>query len=241
LNRSEFIYVLENPADTASATIGEIDGLIGIFPYFQGAYMLLLKCLKEKDDAAFEGRLRQNAMFVADREVLYHYLENGLWETAEKETLTINGKIELVGTAIAEETETTVSENGPTSVEVADIIDLDTFTPKTSDNRHNLGNDLLLLETEPPQPTQKELIDRFIAVEPRITPNRDKRETQQPDIAQPFTERTDGLVSETLAKIYIKQKYYFRAIEIYEKLSLKYPEKNSYFAIQIQKVKEQIN
>jgi hypothetical protein len=39
--------------------------------------------------------------------------------------------------------------------------------------------------------------------------------------------------TETLAKIYLKQKRYDRALEIFKSLSLKYPEKNVYFADQI--------
>jgi hypothetical protein len=88
--------------------------------------------------------------------------------------------------------------------------------------------------------SQSELIDRFIMSNPRIEPNRDKTAKALEDISVKFVEEKSGFVTETLAKIYIAQGYYSRAIEIYEKLSLKYPEKSSYFAAQIEKIKELI-
>jgi hypothetical protein len=87
---------------------------------------------------------------------------------------------------------------------------------------------------------QSDLIDKFIIANPRIEPQKDKSYVQNPDISKPFVEESDGLVTETLAKIYVGQGYYSRAIDIYEKLSLKFPEKSSYFASQIEKVKEYI-
>ena len=43
----------------------------------------------------------------------------------------------------------------------------------------------------------------------------------------------DSYFTETLAKIYIKQHRYEKALEIIKKLSLNYPKKNAYFADQI--------
>jgi hypothetical protein len=85
---------------------------------------------------------------------------------------------------------------------------------------------------------QSELIDKFIIANPRIEPQKDKTYNQPDDLSKPYIEEKGGLVTETLAKIYISQGYYSKSIDIYEKLSLKFPEKSSYFASQIEKVKE---
>jgi hypothetical protein len=120
----------------------------------------------------------------------------------------------------------------------------------------HVDSDLLELDLEDgfmdnviePQPEKKiitkklqsDLIDKFIIANPRIEPQRDKVFVSNVDISKPFTEEGEGLVTETLAKIYVGQGYYSKAIDIYEKLSLKFPEKSSYFASQIEKVKEYI-
>ena len=41
------------------------------------------------------------------------------------------------------------------------------------------------------------------------------------------------LVTETLARVYLEQQHFEKAIEAYKKLSLKYPKKSSFFADQI--------
>ena len=46
-----------------------------------------------------------------------------------------------------------------------------------------------------------------------------------------------GYMTETLAKLYLNQKNYEKAIQSYKILILKFPEKNSYFADQIKKIK----
>ncbi len=77
------------------------------------------------------------------------------------------------------------------------------------------------------------LIDNFIQNEPRI--NRSiKVVEKQEDISLGSLEDKDGFISETLASIYVKQKLFDKAIAVYDKLVLKNPEKNLYFASQIE-------
>jgi hypothetical protein len=84
---------------------------------------------------------------------------------------------------------------------------------------------------------QSELIDKFILANPRIVPVKDSSKVSPEDISKPYYEREGGFVTETLARIYINQGYYSKAIDIYQELSLKFPEKSSYFASQIELVK----
>jgi hypothetical protein len=95
-------------------------------------------------------------------------------------------------------------------------------------------------ETNTNKLIQSELINKFIIANPRIEPQKDKTNLSNEDISKLFVEESASLVTETLAKIYVSQGYYSKAIDIYEKLSLKFPEKSSYFASQIEKVKEYI-
>lgn len=65
--------------------------------------------------------------------------------------------------------------------------------------------------------------------------------TQETDIAPEVKEVPieapvavdDSMLSESLAKIYIKQRKYYKALEIIKTISLKFPEKSIYFADQI--------
>lgn len=84
-----------------------------------------------------------------------------------------------------------------------------------------------------------QLIDKFLASNPRIKP--DKEYTSNGSVSTSIgVSENEELFSETLAKIYIKQKHFDKAILTYEKLCLKYPEKNIYFAGQIEKIKNLI-
>jgi hypothetical protein len=59
-----------------------------------------------------------------------------------------------------------------------------------------------------------------------------------PAIIDKKQEDNNHLMTETLAKVYLEQKKYQRAIQAYEILILKYPEKSSFFADQIKNIKD---
>lgn len=80
------------------------------------------------------------------------------------------------------------------------------------------------------------IISRFITESPSIS--RPKAEFFNPaNMAKLSVEEHEDLVTETLARINLKQGNYKKAIRMYEKLCLKFPEKMPYFVDLIQKIK----
>lgn len=80
-----------------------------------------------------------------------------------------------------------------------------------------------------------EIIDRFIEANPKITPV--KNTTPIPVNIERSTQDTSYLMTETLARVYLEQKKYSKAIQAYEILILKYPEKSVFFADRISDIK----
>jgi tetratricopeptide (TPR) repeat protein len=80
------------------------------------------------------------------------------------------------------------------------------------------------------------LIDKFIEANPKISPV--KKDTDIPTIFyEPSNADNSSLMTETLARVYLEQKKYQKAIQAYEILILKYPEKSSFFADRILDIK----
>ncbi len=89
-----------------------------------------------------------------------------------------------------------------------------------------------------------ELIDKFIQERPKIIPSEIENKPQKEEknnLAKPYTQATDSLMTETLAKVYLQQKNYKKAIQAYKILILKNPEKSGFFADQIRAIEKLIN
>src|SRR5690606_14522860 len=81
-----------------------------------------------------------------------------------------------------------------------------------------------------------DIIDKFLTANPKISPI--KQAAPSINLAQTKLVQNDSLMTETLARIYLEQKNYEKAIQSYKILILKYPEKSGFFADQIKAVKQ---
>ena len=81
-----------------------------------------------------------------------------------------------------------------------------------------------------------DLIDRFLEENPKIIPQ--EQDSSKVDIKESTKINSEELMTETLARVYLEQKKYKKALQAYKILSLKYPEKCSFFASRIKAVKQ---
>jgi len=94
-----------------------------------------------------------------------------------------------------------------------------------------------------------ELIDKFIQERPKIIPEANSGDQSQKarisnetkNLVASYTQAPDSLMTETLAKVYLQQKNYKKAIQAYKILILKNPEKSGFFADQIRAIEKLIN
>ena len=94
-----------------------------------------------------------------------------------------------------------------------------------------------LLSENPNERDKKfKLIDSFINTNPKLKPT--KSETKNVNLAEEQMIQPEALMTETLARIYVEQKNYKKAIQSYKILSLKYPEKSGFFADQIKAIEQ---
>ncbi|MFK7781138.1 hypothetical protein, partial [Psychroserpens sp.] len=99
------------------------------------------------------------------------------------------------------------------------------FKPINREDTSNISDNLTETTTQTPNNEinkKFELIDKFLETNPKIIPS---KEISKIEIKTEDTVKHDGLMTETLARIYLEQKNYEKAIQSYKILSLKYPEK----------------
>lgn len=87
-----------------------------------------------------------------------------------------------------------------------------------------------------------DLINKFIQKNPKLKSSKSSSKyDNKENLADQITYSSEALMTETLAKVYLQQNNYQKALQAYKILSLKYPEKSGFFADQIRAINNYIN
>lgn len=228
--------LINHPERLSRDTLYTLRSLVARFPYFQTARLLMLQNLFILHEPDFGKELKRSVFYVADRRVLWQMM-NGFsseWgesssgslvtdeqETENQDTPTVDRTLTLIDAfleTLPEQPQTLVLET-PTSVDYMGMVALsenDSKSPRTGLKPIGIGKEISDAE-------ETEEIPSYTEEKGSDSAEKNEEETAfDPDF---FTE--------TLARIYIKQKKYDRALEIIRSLYLNFPEKNIYFADQI--------
>lgn len=225
MNTQDFTYLLKHPSKINEEQTAQLENVISAFPYLQSARVLYLKGLKNQDSYKYNQTLKTTAAYTTDRSILFNFITSPIFENTE----VIPEEVETESTADTPLPETEILEIGkPLSFE--------------SNESHSFGEWLKLgtvspikrEESESKKATKFKIIDKFIATNPKIKPI--KKETASFAISEPVETDYSNLMTETLAKVYLEQKKYENAKKAYRILSLKYPEKSSFFADRIKAI-----
>lgn len=219
---ADIMQWIERPETLNSSTLHELRTLVLRYPYFQSARLLYLYNLYLMHDDAFGAELRRSALFIADAKVLFYLIEGDAYRLKPESRNEAGDDVKTAPAAGEDEGDRTLTL-------------IDSFLSKQPDEQFltseldyttDYASCLLNAPDEPAagdSPVMTPLDDLQAP-----TPDDERAVEDTPD-----GEEDDGYFTETLAKIYIKQRRYDKALEIIRKLSLKYPKKNIYFADQI--------
>lgn len=206
------------------------------YPYFNLPVLLYLKQHGIEGNEELLGKL---AISCADRKVLSTHLGDGAdlfrdFYPQEKEepTTTTTHAIDMFLDAF-----------GSGSQKEVEVLENMIFNPTPDYADILAAEDQAAPATATGESAQDALINSFIAQErekeKEVTnipqhhiDEHDVAEIADTPIEQPV-ERDDSMLSESLAKMYIKRRNYSKALEIIENINLNFPEKSIYFADQI--------
>ena len=211
MNKKNFIKILQKADKLSKKDILFLEEISHEFPYFQPSRAIYLKSLAENEDIKFKKYLKSTAVYTRDRKILFDFIKN---IQNQNEKVFFN-KNEIASALI---------EN-----EISNSIEI---------SEHNSFVDWLKLSNLKPIDRDKEdqTIDKFISKKPKI--KIETSETQTDNYKNDDLANQSGFMTETLAKLYLNQKNYVKAIQSYKILILKFPEKSSYFANQIKKIQK---
>ena len=230
----EITELINHPEQMDRDTLYELRSTLALYPYFQTARLLMLQNLYMLHDATFDEELRRAALYITDRKAIFNMVEAAHYQlhqqTSTVSQTTSNSKtnrtIDLIDTfldSIPNDEEIKDKKRRPTPADAA--IDYVAYLLETENNQ---------TADNAPQLKGHDLIDNFLQQEQGRIMLADLPQDGNDDIQQDNDDAGDEeYFTETLARIYIKQGRYQKALDIISRLSGKYPQKNAYFADQI--------
>ena len=227
----DFINFISKFDPESSNQKKELENIIFEFPYFQLAYAIYLKSLKIQDQFNFDLILKKTAILSSRRKLIFNWIENtenNLFKILER-----SKKVKIKDFKGLENQIEGIPQTDESTEEEQKMLFVDWVLSYTNSEKE--------IENRPLE-SKIEIIDSFLEKNPKIT-NRKKKSDEQDflNLASDIKFNKSELMTETLAKIYVKQKKIKKALYAYKILSLKYPEKSSFFANQIKKLQKKQN
>jgi tetratricopeptide (TPR) repeat protein len=255
LNISDLNYLLNKPEATNEKQTIALENVVLQYPYFQAARALHLKGLFNQESFRYNYELKKTAAYTTDRTILFEFITSENFTTIQQEKIDAIQKyildidVHAIEKIIPETNSTVEKENEEFTSTPEDKLGIGVPISFSKSEKHSFQEWLQLTKLNPIQrdilenglnleaEKQKKiaLIDKFIEANPKIPPIKDNGHTTENNIKS--IEEPTHLMTETLAKVYLEQKKYNKAIQAYEILILKYPEKSSFFADQINEIK----
>ena len=248
---NDFTYLLKEPCSISPEQTQEIEGIIKSYPYFQVAHVLHLKGLKKENSFNYNKALKTTAAYTTNRTILFDFITADALDI-EKQHLKeekILQETEVIDLEIVEKPMVTAVEQHTIikkkpvleSLQIGKPLDFDTTEMHSFNEWLQLSSfkpierlEELVEVTDEKKTKNFELIDQFIATKPKIKP---VKANDSIDISSESAKENENLMTETLARVYLEQKKYGKAIKAFRILSLKYPEKSGFFADRIKAVK----
>lgn len=255
MNKDTFSAYLKNPQKLDGKSLPDLQEIVKEYPYFQTAQLLLAKNYHNENSIRYDNQLKLAANYAVDRVALYKLinnikdealipddligepiLESLIVEEIEKREPIEPEKEEEPQPIVKVETKTEppAKEHEEKAVEVPKTIEVKP-EPKEEFNtttKHSFMEWLKYASTQPIDERKKE------RKQAEALPAKKKEFYSASAMAKKSVEEDESFVTETLAKIYALQGNTEKAIKAYHTLSLKYPEKSSYFAARIKKLEE---
>ncbi len=232
MNLQQFINFIKYPDKLNNKSISLLSDLTLEFPYCQTIHLLYAINLHKQNSIYYSNQLKIAAAYAIDRkklkQLIYHTdiidkTSDYVLESREHQTTKTNENLNELSKAKRKEQ---LIEKLTKEME-----EIHAEKQKKEQEKH-------ISHTK--QKSQIELINKFIKKNPSIS--RPKAVFFNPDeIAHQSIINNNDIVSETLAKIYYKQGKFLKAIEIYKKLILEFPDKKFIFANRIENIKKEIN